>query len=133
MMGDKGTFATAINCEDGRTQIPVWSWLTAHLNVDFIDTITEPGVDKVLAMGSKAEVESIQRCVLISFNAHHSRVVAIVGHHDCAGNPASKKEHLKHLEKCVRVVQSWNLPIDIITLWVNEDWAVELISEIKKP
>lgn len=132
-MAERGTFACAINCMDGRTQIPVSDWLSAHLKVDYIDMITEPGADKVLAMGSKAEIESILKRVMISFNAHHSKAVAIVAHHDCAGNPASEKEHLRCLEKCVEVVKSWGLPMRIITIWVNDEWAVELISEITGP
>lgn len=128
-MVERGTFACAITCMDGRIQIPVWEWLSAHLKVDFIDMITEPGADRVLATGSKAEVESIQRRVMLSFNAHRSKAVAIVAHDDCAGNPVKKKEHIRHLELCVEVIKSWGFPSRILAIWVNEEWAVELISE----
>jgi len=128
-MDERETFACALNCMDGQVQIPVSDWLSAHLRVDYIDMITEPGMDKVLAMGSKAEIDSIKSRVMMSFNAHHSKAVAIVAHHDCSGNPVSRKEHMRLLEKSVEVVRSWGFPMRIIAIWVNEEWAVELISE----
>ena len=42
-------FVTAINCIDGRAQIPVIDWLKAATDADFVDQITEPSADKALA------------------------------------------------------------------------------------
>ena len=47
----KETFATAINCMDGRTQEPIISWAKKAFEVDYVDAITEPGPDKILAEG----------------------------------------------------------------------------------
>jgi carbonic anhydrase len=131
-MSERGSFACVISCIDGRVQQPVTDWLTARLSVDYIDTITEAGPDKVLSSGSKTEVEALMRKVLISVNAHHSRAIAIVAHHDCAGNPVSKKEHVRFLNECVKVVESWGMPLRIITVYVNEEWAIELLTDTKK-
>jgi hypothetical protein len=131
-MSERGSFACVITCIDGRVQQPVADWLKARLGVDFIDTITEPGPDKILSSGSKADVESIMRKVVISVNAHHSRSIGIVAHHDCAGNPVSKKEHIRFLEECVKVVTSWGIPLRIITAYVNEEWAIEMLTDTKK-
>ncbi|WP_369522760.1 carbonic anhydrase [Guptibacillus hwajinpoensis] len=30
-------FGTALNCIDGRTQIPVTQWLKAHYHLDYVD------------------------------------------------------------------------------------------------
>jgi carbonic anhydrase len=50
----------------------------------------------------------------------------IVGHHDCAGNPVSKEQHLKHIKKSVEKIESWNFKvIKVIGLWVNDKWKVE--------
>ncbi len=38
-----GTFATAINCMDGRVQLPVIAYLKSKYVVDYVDAITEPG------------------------------------------------------------------------------------------
>ena len=84
-------FATAISCIDGRVQKPVTEWMRTHFNVDYVDMITEPGPDKALTQGPVEVVESIRRKVLVSITAHYSSVIAVVGHHDCAGNPVRKK------------------------------------------
>ena len=131
-MSDRGSFACVITCIDGRIQEPVSHWLKARLRIDHLDTITEAGPDKVLSSGSKADVEAIFRKVLISVNAHHSRTVAIVAHHDCAGNPVSKKDHIRFLDECKKVVATWGMPLRIITVYVNEEWAVELLSDSMK-
>lgn len=43
-----GRFATAINCIDGRAQMPVNEWVRKNLGADYVDTVTEPGVDKAI-------------------------------------------------------------------------------------
>ena len=85
-----GRFATAINCMDGRTQLPVNEWMKEKFGVDFVDTITEPGPNGVLTNNKVPLVSSIKDRVLISVNGHGSKTIALVGHHDCAGNPGPK-------------------------------------------
>jgi hypothetical protein len=58
-----------------------------------------------------------------------SRVVAVVAHHDCAGNPGPKDLHLAQLQEAAGVVKSWRLPVRIVTLWVNEHWQVEPVDD----
>jgi len=82
-------FGTALNCIDGRTQIPIIKWFKENSNVDYVDLITEPGVDKVLSQGNWAEIDRVKDKVIISINAHNSNIVAVVGHYDCAANPVS--------------------------------------------
>jgi len=120
-----GRFATVINCMDGRTQLPVIAWLKAKLGVDYIDSITEPGADKTMAEGSLSQREAIRQKALISVEKHGSRVIAVVAHHDCAGNPVERDKHLQHLAQAARTIQSWNLPVQVLTLWVNERWEAE--------
>ena len=36
-------FCTAVNCMDGRVQLPVTSYLQERFNVEHVDSITEPG------------------------------------------------------------------------------------------
>ncbi|MGB3082317.1 MAG: carbonic anhydrase, partial [Candidatus Omnitrophota bacterium] len=45
----KKSFATAINCIDGRAQKPVTEFAIRKFKVDYVDLITEPGPDKVLS------------------------------------------------------------------------------------
>jgi carbonic anhydrase-like protein len=125
----KETFATAINCMDGRTQEPIISWAKKTFEVDYVDAITEPGPDKILAEGPDTLVESIRNRVIISVNKHGSQNVIVVSHHDCAGNPVSKEEHLDQLKKSVDVVSSWELGVKIIGVWIGEDWMVNKLIE----
>lgn len=121
----EGKFGTSIGCMDGRIQIPLISWIKENNSVDYIDSITEPGVDK-LATDADA-VERIKSKVMISINAHGSKMVMISGHHDCAGNPVAKEEHITQIKKWVDVINSWNLGVQVIGSWVNENWQIEKI------
>ena len=118
-------FATAINCMDGRVQIPVIEYLKTRYDVDYIDMVTEPGPIRALWQNSdSAMVESIKKRVEISVFKHHSSLIAIVGHHDCAGNPVNKDTQVKQIQTSVKTVASWKLEAQIIGLWVDENWEV---------
>lgn len=125
-----GTFATTINCMDGRTQLPINDFIKSNYHVDFVDTITEAGPDKILADNTDATtIESIKKRVLVSTEKHGSKKIIIVAHYDCAGNPVDKETHLKHLQEARNTINSWGLPTDIqiLTVWVDENWQVNLI------
>jgi carbonic anhydrase len=122
-------FATAINCMDGRVQCPVKHWLQEHVGADYVDMVTESGADKIIAEGTYEQIEDIRRKVMVSVNAHESDVIAVVGHHDCVGNPVAKDEHLRLVKAGMETVRSWRLPVRILGLWANENWQVEQIAE----
>jgi len=124
-----GKFGTAINCMDGRTQLPVTGWMKQKYGLDYVDMVTEPGPDKMLSQGRPEQVESIKSRVMISVNAHGSQTILVAAHHDCAGNPVSKEEHIRMVRDCLEVVKSWKLPVkDVIGVWINDKWAVEPIG-----
>ena len=124
-----GKFGTAINCMDGRVQLPVTNWLKSRYTLDYIDMITEPGPDQMLTQGSPAQVKSIKSRVLISVNAHGSQTILIAAHHDCAGNPVSREEHIRQVKECMKILQSWKLPVkNIIGVWINDNWTLEIIA-----
>lgn len=125
-----GTFATAINCMDGRVQNPVADWVKIHQHVQFVDMITEAGADGIMVRGTPAQLDSIRQRVLVSVNAHNSTFVAIAGHQGCAGNSVSDAEHFADIEAAMAVVASWQLPVQIVGLWVNEWGYVDLVSRI---
>ncbi len=124
-----GKFATAINCMDGRTQIPVNEWMRREFGVDYVDTITEPGTDGILSNPTHEKLDSIRKRLLISVDHHGSRVVALVGHHDCAGNPGTREKHLQELKKGCERLALWGLSVRIVGLWVGEDWKVEKVHD----
>lgn len=125
-------FATAINCIDGRAQIPVIDWMRLYLNVDYIDMITEPGADRVLTQGARQIIEAIEAKVKLSVAVHASRAIAMVGHHDCRANPASKEQHYEYIKAGAEVVKSWGLHVPVIGLWVNEYNWVDVVCDLKE-
>lgn len=124
-----GRFGTAINCMDGRVQLPVINWMMQNLSVDYVDMITEPGPDKLLAEGNATALESIKARVVISVTKHGSDTILMVSHADCAGNPVTRAQHEDHLRRSVTRILSWNLPVKrILGAWIGEDWKVEIIE-----
>ena len=121
-----GKFATSISCMDGRIQIPISQWIKENYSVDFVDTITEPGVDKVIAVNS--DLDSIKTKIGISINAHKSKLVVVSGHYDCAANPVSDDEHIDLIKKDIEMISSWNLGVDIVGVWVDGSWKVNLVT-----
>ncbi len=119
------TFATAVNCIDGRVQEPVARWMRQRLGVDFVDVVTEAGPDGMFSHGRSAHIESIRRRVTLSLTKHHSIAIAVVGHHDCAANPVTADTHRDQIRHAIDLVRSWMLPVDLFGLWVDERWAVE--------
>lgn len=123
----KKRFGTALNCIDGRTQIPIIKWFQENFNVDYVDLITEPGMDKVLSQGHWAEIVRLREKTILSIEAHNSNVVAVVGHYDCAANPVSDIKHFKDIAASTYIVESWGLPVKVVGLWVDEFWNVYVI------
>jgi hypothetical protein len=124
-----GSFATAINCMDGRTQIPVIDYIRKKCKVDYVDMITEPGPIRVLAENKdKSTLESIKRRVGISTEKHGSGHIVVVGHHDCAGNPVEKEMQLKQILESIRTVRSWFPKAEVIGLWIDEKWTAHEIT-----
>jgi carbonic anhydrase len=121
------SFGAALNCIDGRVQMPVLDWMKAHFGCDYVDVITEPGMDKVLSHGSAEEKRRIMNKLIISINAHNSKSVAIVGHYDCAANPVNDYEHLRDIAMSVNTIKSWNLPLIVSGLWVDEKCQVHVV------
>lgn len=118
----KCSFACAINCIDGRTQRLVEEYILKKYGVDFVDAVTEPGPDKILAENTDVFlIESIKKKVGISVKHHGAKIIAIVGHADCAGNPSKKEDHLKQLRESKKTVESFGFNANVISLWIDEN------------
>jgi len=122
------SFGTAINCMDGRTQLPVNAYLRQQLEVDYVDTVTEAGPVRILAEEPESALtKSILDRVRISTSHHGSKCVAIVAHAHCAGNPAPKDAQIEQLDLAVRFVAAQCPGIRVLGLWVGETWTVTQI------
>jgi len=124
------SFCTAINCMDGRVQLPVTEYMKRKSGAEYVDMITEPGPNLVLAERADENlVNSIMARVNISVNHHGSRMIAVTGHHDCAGNPAEKDDQFAHTKKAMTVLSEYYPDVELVGLWVDENWSV---SEIER-
>lgn len=132
-MASHGTFATALNCMDGRTQEKAFAYVKELFGVDFVDMITEPGKDGLLA-GTHSVVEAdeilartewIRQKAEISAKGHGSSQVVIFGHCGCAGNVTDLEGHKEHLKAAKKTVDGWGLFKEVRTVVFNEDFELE--------
>lgn len=126
---ENARFITAINCIDGRTIIPLIEWIKKNIKIDYIDLITEPGPDKILAEEKEtAKIEDIKRKVRISITRHNSNVIVIAGHYDCAANPVDEETHIKQIKKATDNLRLYFSELHIIGLWIDKNWKVNKIE-----
>ena len=119
-------FCTAINCMDGRAQLPVIHYLQQRFHAAYVDTITEPGINRLLAEESNATLcASIHARIAISLERHDSVGMAVCGHHDCAGNPVDRQTQISHIRQAVAALRQRYPQVPVIGLWVDENWRVE--------
>lgn len=114
---------------DGRTQVPAIKFLKSRFEVEYVDSITEPGPIKIMAEQSNIQLlASIAWRLDISIGKHKSCGIAIVAHYDCAGNPVDKKTQMDQLQKSIDFVSSRYDGIPVIGLWIDENWeATEVL------
>lgn len=123
-----GTFGTAINCMDGRTQRPVIDLVMKRFGVDYVDMITEPGPVRIISeQMDLATVQSIRHRLQISMSKHRSKGVAVVGHYDCAANPTDVSVQLRQIMDSAELVRSWGFDKDVVGLWIDEHWTAHTI------
>ncbi len=123
-------FTTAINCMDGRVQTYVHDYMMNNYSTPYVDMITEPGPNKILADNTDEVItNSIRRRVEISTKTHGSKIIALIGHEDCAGNPVDKDQQIADTLKGVETLKKWNTDAEIIGLWVELDGTIEELKE----
>lgn len=111
---------------DGRVQLPVLTWIKSNYPIDYVDVITEAGMDGVLA--KQEDISEILRSIKVSINLNKSTKIFIVGHHDCRGNPVDVKLHRDEIHLAAeRLKKEWPNH-EVIGLWVNNTWNVERVS-----
>jgi len=119
------SFCTAINCMDGRVQLPVIEYLMKRFDARWVDEITEPGPNGILARGNdEILVGSIMSRLAISVEKHGSSGIAVVGHHDCAGNPGGRDKQDADTRAAVAFVRRAYPDLPAIGLWLGDDWRV---------
>jgi len=122
-------FCTAINCMDGRVQLSVINYMQIRFDAVYVDMITEPAPNKILAEGIDAVVvDEIRRRLDVSLEKHSSCGVAIVGHEDCTANPLPKEDQVRQLEAAREFLREMYPGVEVIGLWVELCGNVEEIA-----
>jgi len=122
-----------VNCIDGRVQLPVIRYLKERFGVLYVDLVTEPGPARSLAGSVDVDDEikrSILRRVAISIDAHESRLIAVVAHADCAGNPAGREAKERQLADSAAFLAESFPGVSILGLWVDERWSVSPVCSL---
>ena len=119
------SFCTAINCMDGRVQLPVIAFLKEYFKVEYVDTITEAGPVRIFdKTDDQAVLNSVYRRVEISVNRHASKGLAICAHANCAGNPIDDDQQQLQLQEAVAFLKEKFPGIEIIALWIDKQHRV---------
>ena len=128
MIKKENKFATCLNCMDGRVQLPVIHWIQKQYGFDYIDMITEAGMDGLLAKDD-VDIKNVIEKITISLERHNSEMIFIVGHFDCAGNPVDNDIHKEHVHAAVNKIKSLFTRCEIVGLWISDKWEVERIYD----
>lgn len=121
-------FATCLNCIDGRVQLPVIHWIKENYDVDYVDMITEAGMDGVLTEENYSNMEHIMNKIDISLTKHNSNIIFVAGHYDCAGNPVNDETHKQHIHTAVKKIKILTSVDRVVGLWISKEWNVEKIN-----
>lgn len=114
---------------DGRAQLPVIRYLKRKYRAAFVDMITEPGIVRtVAAAGTSAVRRSVKKRLAISENKHGSGHVALVAHHDCAGNPVSDQRQKAQLKAGVARLKTEHPTLAVVGLWLGPGRKVRKIA-----
>ncbi len=114
---------------DGRVHLPVIQWIKENYEVDYVDLITEPGMDGVLA-DLNLDIKNIVTKLEISVDKHGSQYIFIGGHYDCLGHPVDNETHKKDVMVAVERIKKLKGSCKIIGLWISEKFSVKKIIEM---
>ena len=125
-------FCTVINCMDGRVQLPVLKYMQERFNVPYVDSITEAGPNLILSEQKRTTpLQTILEKLKISVEKHHSIGISIVGHYDCAGNPAPQNDQIIHIQKAIQFLRQQYKNVEILGLWIDKNWEIHEVHTAK--
>ncbi|HEX6302438.1 MAG TPA: carbonic anhydrase [Acidimicrobiia bacterium] len=111
---------------DGRIQRKVSDYLSTAFGVRHLDTITTAGLIRHVAADT-SQTASLLDNVEASMKGHGSNMIAVVAHHDCAGNPVSDRVQKQEVANAMTRLAETYPGAGVIGLWLNEQWIVERI------
>jgi hypothetical protein len=125
-------FGTVINCIDGRVQLPVMEYLKNNFEPEYFDTANEAGPLKILTERTdKCRLFSLKEQITTSVEVRKGEILALVGHHDCIGNPVDRKRQEEQMHEALDYLKNaYGDEILYVGLYVNEKWEVEEIARL---
>lgn len=114
------SFAVALSCIDGRIQRPVNDFLLKEFGVNYLDTVTRAGMVKYLTSSYDPATTSVVTDLDSAIRAHGATQLALVAHHDCAGNPIADQDQHKQLRDGVGHFRRRYPELDVVGIWVAD-------------
>lgn len=121
---------------DGRCQEKGLAYAKQLFGTEYVDSITEPGIDGILA-GAHDVVEAqnmskVQEWIRvkadISANGHGSSQVIIFGHCGCAGVVTDLEGHKGHLREAKKTIEGWGLFKEIHLAVFDEHFDIQKVD-----
>ena len=111
---------------DGRPQRKVADYLATSFGVRHLDNITTAGLVRHLAEAT-AQTATLLSSLEISVTKHGSSKIAVVAHHDCAGNPAPDAVQKQQVAAAVAHLADLYPKAEVTGLWLGPNWIVEKV------
>ena len=120
-------FATVLICMDGRIQRKVNDYLQTVFGAKNLDTITTAGTVRHLSEETEQTSRLLEN-LAVSTGLHGSTQIAIVAHHDCAGNPVADKIQRRQVSAAMARIKETNPETEVIGLFLDSNWIIEKIT-----
>lgn len=120
-------FGTVLQCMDGRPHRKVADYLTTSFGVRHLDSITTAGTVRHLVEETE-QTRTLLSNLAISLDRHGSGQVAVVAHHDCAGNPVPDMTQKNQVARAMTHLGELYPDVEVVGLWLNEHWIVERVG-----
>lgn len=123
------TFGCAINCIDGRAQLPVLEWVKFHGHVQYVDLVTEPGAVGVIDGKDLKRSNYLRERLMTSVRVHTPSIIAVAGHFDCIANPVAPEVQKEQISGAVLALRVWHNQTRVVGLFVNEYGSIDVVSD----
>ncbi|HET9258733.1 MAG TPA: carbonic anhydrase [Acidimicrobiia bacterium] len=120
-------YGSVLECMDGRSQRKVADYLNTVFGVRNLDTITTAGAIRHLAEDTD-QTQTLLANLAISVDKHGSHQIAVVAHHDCAGNPVPDNTQKTQVSRAMARIREVHPNAEVIGLWLDANLIVERIA-----
>lgn len=119
-------FGAVLTCMDGRIQRKVSDYLLTVFGVRNLDTITAAGMVSHVATDTD-RTPTVLGDLAVSMAQHGSRDIAVVAHHDCAGNPVPDRVQRDQVLEAMVRIRDRHPEAEVVGLWVDRNLTVERV------